>query len=64
MEVVDLGVEVGEMLLAARAPKRPFVSVALGEREVEAVVALTHCVVVRGERKPLAWRKRGSSRAS
>ena len=54
VEVVDLGVEPGEVLLAARAPQRPFGSVALGEREVVAVVALAD---------RLARRRRGEALA-
>ena len=48
VEVVDLGVQPGEVLLAARAPERAFGSVALGEREVVAIVALADGLAVGG----------------
>ena len=42
MEVVDLGVQPGEVLAGVGTPKRAFGSVALGEREVVAIVVLAH----------------------
>jgi hypothetical protein len=48
LEVLDLGVDAGEVLLAARAPERPIGAVALGQREVVAVVALVDGVLVYG----------------
>ena len=42
VEVVDLGVQPGEVLPGAGTPKRAIGSVALGEREVVAIVVLAH----------------------
>ena len=51
MEVVDLGVQPGEVLPGAGTPKRAFGSVALGEREVVAIVVLAHGLDIGAEEK-------------
>jgi hypothetical protein len=48
VEVVDVGVEHGEVLVRLGTPERPFGSVQLGEREIVAAVALADGVVVGG----------------
>jgi hypothetical protein len=53
VEVVDLGVELGEMLLATGAPQRLFGAVTLGQCEVVAEVALIDRLAIGGGREAI-----------
>ena len=64
VKVGDLRVQQRQVVLAAGAPKRAVASVAPGEREKVAVVALADGVLGRRRSRSARWSRRGSFRAS